>query len=211
VARARRRWIREQGFLGPSRLIDKTAVSTDMARLRRRAASGVRLIGIVPLGKWETITFVAALRHNKMIAPMVVDDAMTGEMFLAYVESCLFPVLQRKDIVVMDNCRIHLGAAIRKAIEKSGRHFVIFEVFTQPQPIELPYSKFDIFAQSSRTHYTGAHSSNSHLPPTGQPPRMCQLFHARRLCADSCDCGQSFQSIADSIPMIADSSPIDGI
>jgi hypothetical protein len=59
--------------------IDETAVSTNMARLRGRAASGVRVIGIVPLGKWETITFVAALRHNKMIAPMVVDGAMTGD------------------------------------------------------------------------------------------------------------------------------------
>src|SRR6516225_463036 len=100
VARARRRWIREQGFLDPARLvfIDETAVSTNMARLRGRAASGVRVIGIVPLGKWETITFVAALRHNKMIAPMVVDGAMTGEMFLAYVESCLVPVLRRNDI-----------------------------------------------------------------------------------------------------------------
>ena len=62
----------------------------------------------------------AALRHNKMIAPMVVDGAITGEMFLAYVESCLVPVLRRNDIVVMDNCRIHLGAGIRTAIEKSG-------------------------------------------------------------------------------------------
>ena len=66
MARARRRWIREQGFLDPARLvfIDETAVSTNMARLRGRAASGVRVIGIVPLGKWETITFVAALRHK---------------------------------------------------------------------------------------------------------------------------------------------------
>ena len=81
MARARRRWIREQGFLDPARLvfIDETAVSTNMARLRGRAASGVRVIGIVPIGKSETITFVAALRHNKMIAPMVVDGAMIGE------------------------------------------------------------------------------------------------------------------------------------
>src|SRR5437773_8841454 len=71
VARARRRWIREQGMLDPARLvfIDETAVSTNMARLRGRAPRGVRVIGSVPLGRWETITFVAALRHNKMIAP----------------------------------------------------------------------------------------------------------------------------------------------
>jgi hypothetical protein len=45
---------------------------------------------------------------------------MTGEMFLAYIEKCLVPMLRRNDIVVMDNCRIHLGPGIRRAIEKSG-------------------------------------------------------------------------------------------
>ena len=80
VARARRRWIREQGMLDPARLvfIDETAVSTNMVRLRGRAPRGVRVIGAVPLGRWQTITFVAALRYNKMVAPMVVEGAMTG-------------------------------------------------------------------------------------------------------------------------------------
>ena len=78
-------------MLDPARLVflDETAVSTNMARLRGRAPRGVRVIGAVPLGRWETITFVAALRYNKMIAPMVVEGAMTGEMFLAYIEKCL--------------------------------------------------------------------------------------------------------------------------
>ena len=61
------------------------AVSTNLARLRGRAPKGVRVIGIVPLGSWETITVVAALRYNKITAPMVIEGAMTGEMFLAYV------------------------------------------------------------------------------------------------------------------------------
>ena len=88
VARARQRWVREQGMLDPARLvfIDETAVSTNMVRLRGRAPRGVRLIGRVPLGNWETITFVAALRHNKLTAPMVLEGAMSGEMFRAYVE-----------------------------------------------------------------------------------------------------------------------------
>ena len=93
VARARRRWIREQGMLDPARLvfIDETAVGANLVRVRGRAPSGDRVIGTVPLGAWETITFVAALRHNKMTAPMVVEGAMTGEMFLAYIEQCLVP------------------------------------------------------------------------------------------------------------------------
>ena len=85
-------------MLDPARLvfIDETAVSTNMVRLRGRAPRGVRVIGAVPLGRWETITFVAALRHNKMVAPMVIEGAMTGEMFLAYVENCLVPMLRHR-------------------------------------------------------------------------------------------------------------------
>ena len=92
VARARRRWIRERGLLDPARLvfIDETAVSTNMVRLKARAPRGVRVIGTVPLGAWETITFVAGLRHNKMTAPMVVEGAMNGEMFHAYVGSAWY-------------------------------------------------------------------------------------------------------------------------
>src|SRR6202166_1557484 len=87
VARARRRWMREQGMFDPARLvfIDETAVSTNMVRLRGRAPRGIRLIGHVPLGEWKTITFVAALRHNKMTAPMGFEGQMNGELFLAYL------------------------------------------------------------------------------------------------------------------------------
>ena len=51
---------------------------------------------------------------------MLVEGAMTGEMFLAYVENCLVPTLRRNDIVVMDNCRVHLGTGIGRAIETVG-------------------------------------------------------------------------------------------
>ena len=91
------------------------------ARARRRAAApwGVRLIGRVPLGERKTFIFVAALRYNKMIAPMVADGPMTREMSLAYVGQCLIPTLERNDIVVMDNFRGHKVAGIREAIERA--------------------------------------------------------------------------------------------
>jgi transposase len=145
VARARRRWIREQGMFDPARLvfIDETAVSTNMVRLRGRAPRGERVIGTVPLGAWETITFVGALRHNKITAPMVIEGAMTGEMFLAYVEQCLVPTLRRNDTVVMDNCRVHLVAGIQEAIERARATLRYLAKYSPDlNPIELPYSKF---------------------------------------------------------------------
>ena len=59
---------------------------------------------------------------------------MTGEMFLAYVENYLVPMLRRNDIVMMDNCRVHLGPGIRRAIEKAGRDTALpAEIFARPQ------------------------------------------------------------------------------
>ena len=80
VARARRRWIREQGLLDPARLvfIDETATSTNMVRLRGRSLRGQRLVGYVPQGHWKTITLVAGLRDDGMVAPLVIDGAMNG-------------------------------------------------------------------------------------------------------------------------------------
>ena len=132
----------------PARLvfIDEIAVSTNMARLRGRGPRGARVIGTVPLGTWQTITFVAALRHNKMTAPMVIEGAMTGEIFLAYVKQCLVPTLRRNDIVVMDNCPIHLRAGIREAIEKAAATLRYLPKYSPDlNPIEMPYSKFKTF------------------------------------------------------------------
>ena len=132
-------------MLDPARLvfIDETAVSTNMVRLRGRAPRGVRLIGRVPLGNWETITFVAALRHNKLTAPMVLEGAMSGEMFRAYVEQCLVPALERGDVVVMDNFAAHKVPGVREAIEKAGATLRYLPKYSPDlNPIELPYSKF---------------------------------------------------------------------
>jgi hypothetical protein len=109
-------------MLDPATLVflDETAVGTNMVRLRGRAPRGVRLVGEVPLGIWETITFVAALRHHNMMAPMVVKGAMNGGMFPAYVERCLVPKLRRGDIFVMDNFQAHKAAGIEEANESAG-------------------------------------------------------------------------------------------
>jgi transposase len=151
VARARRRWIREQGLLDPAHLvfIDETAVSTNMVRLYGRGPRGERVIDEVPQGTWRTITFVAALRHDKMVAPMVFDGAMTGEMFVAYLEHCLVPTLKRNDIVVMDNLRAHKVAGVREAIETAGRTLRYLPQYSPDlNPIEMPFSKFKTYLRT---------------------------------------------------------------
>ena len=148
MARARRRWIREQGLLDTTHLvfIDETSVNTNMTRLFGRAPRGERVIGRVPFSAWKTVTFVAALRHDGMTAPMMIKGAMNGEAFLAYVDQCLVPTLKRGDIVVMDNVSVHKVEGVREAIEAASATLRYLPPYSPDlNPIELSYSAFKAF------------------------------------------------------------------
>lgn len=115
IARKRARWKARQGSIDPRRLvfIDETWAKTNMAPLRGWGPRGQRLIGRAPFGHWNTMTFVAALRHDGIVAPWVIDGPINGESFRTYVEQVLVPELRGGDIVVMDNLGSHKAPAIR--------------------------------------------------------------------------------------------------
>lgn len=142
MARARRRWIREQGLLDPARLvfIDETAVTTNMVRLNGWNPRGERLVGDVPMGKWETVTFIAGLRQTGIVAPMLIKGAMNGETFLAYIEQCLVPTLERRDIVVIDNVSFHKVSGVEEAIQAGGATLRYLPQYSpELNPIELVF------------------------------------------------------------------------
>src|SRR3546814_12703162 len=92
-----------------------------MAPLRGWGPRGQRLIGKAPHGHWRTLTFLAALRHDRIEAPCLFDGPITGQKFQAYVEQFLLPTLQPGDIVVLDNLVTHKGKALRRAIRPQTR------------------------------------------------------------------------------------------
>jgi len=156
VARARRRWIRQQGFLDTTRLvfIDETGITLNMVRLRGRCPRGERLISDVPQGAWKTITFMAALRHNKLTAPMVLDGPINAMAFIAYIEQCLAPTLRRGDIVMIDNLPAHKVPGVKEAIEAAGATLQYLPKYSPDlNPIEMPFAKFKAFLRkvSERT------------------------------------------------------------
>jgi transposase len=130
--------------LEPARLvfIDETGASTKMARRYGRAPRGKRCRAAVPHGHWKTTTFVGALRLEGMTAPMVLDGAMHGAAFLAYVEQVLVPTLKPGDIVVMDNLPAHKPLAVRQAIEAAGAELRFLPPYSPDfNPIEMAFSK----------------------------------------------------------------------
>jgi transposase len=130
-------------FLRPTR---QTSVNTNMVRLYGRCPCGVRLVDHVPFGQWETMTFVSALRHDAMVAPMLIEGPMNGELFLAYVEQCLVPTLKPNDIVVVDNLPSHKVAGVVEAIEAAGATLRYLPQYSPDlNPIEMPFSKFKAY------------------------------------------------------------------
>ncbi len=148
VARRRLAWFEAQPDLNPKRLvfIDETGASTKMARRYGRSARGSRCRAPIPHGHWKTTTFVGALRLDGMTAPMVLDGAMHGTAFLAYVEQVLAPTLKSGDIVIMDNLPAHKSTAVRDAIENAGAELRCLPPYSPDfNPIEMAFSKFKAF------------------------------------------------------------------
>lgn len=121
-----------------------------MARFYGRSPRGERLIGRVPFGAWETLTLVAGLRCDEMTAPMVIEGAMNGETFLAYIEQCLAPTLGRGDIVVMDNLKAHKVAGIKDAVEAAGAKLRYLPKYSPDlNPIEMSFSKLKAYMRKA--------------------------------------------------------------
>ena len=113
-----------------------------MARTHGRAPRGERLRAAIPHGHWMTTTFVAGLRTSGMMAPMVLDGPINGELFQHYVDQILVPELRAGDIVIMDNLGSHKGAGVRAAIEAAGAALLYLPPYSRDfNPIEKAFSK----------------------------------------------------------------------
>jgi transposase len=144
VARKRARWKTYQDRLDPARLvfIDETWAKTNMTRLRGWAPRGQKLLAKVPQGHWRTLTFLAALRRDRIDAPCVIDGPINGENFLAYVEQVLVPTLKPGDIVIIDNLGSHKAKAVRRAIRAAGARLFFLPPYSPDlNPIEQVFAK----------------------------------------------------------------------
>ena len=113
-----------------------------MAPLRGWAPRGSRLIAKVPHGHWQTTTFLAALRHDRIDAPWLLEGPIDGESFTRYVEKVLVPTLRPGDIVIMDNLGSHKGKAIRQLIRSAGAKLIFLPKYSPDlNPIEQVFAK----------------------------------------------------------------------
>jgi len=122
--------------------IDETWIKTNMAPLRGWAPRGRRLKALVPFGHWKTLTFVAALRCDRIAAPFVLDGPINGVAFQSYVADVLAPTLKPGDVVVLDNLGSHKGKAVREAVRAAGAKLLFLPPYSPDlNPIEQVFAK----------------------------------------------------------------------
>ena len=142
IAPRRAQWTKHQSRTDPERLVFIDATWTDMAPLRGWAPPGQRLKAKVPHGHWKTMTFLAALRHDRIDAPWLLDGPINAESFPTYVDRVLVPTLKPGDIVSMDNLGSHEGKAVRQAIRSAGaKLFCLPKYSPDLNPIERLFAK----------------------------------------------------------------------
>jgi transposase len=175
--------MREQGMFDPARLvfIDENCTNTAMVRLRGRAPRGARLVDYAPQGHWKTITFVGGLRQRAMTAPFVLEGAMNGPMFLAYVKQCLVPTLKRGEIVLMDNLPVHRVAGVAEAIEGAGATLIYLPKYSPDlNPIEFGLQQTQGASARGRAYDLAPPSDRSRRYRFHRT-RMLQLFPTCRI------------------------------
>ncbi len=122
--------------------VDETSLKTNMAKTTGWSPRGTRLVDHVPFGHWNTQTFIAALRHDRLDAPWVIDGAMNRELFELYVETQLAPTLQAGDVIILDNLSSHKSPDAALALKSVGAWFLFLPPYSPDlNPIEMAFAK----------------------------------------------------------------------
>ena len=128
-----------------------------MAPLRGWSGRGERLRDKVPFGRWKTMTFLAALRHDRITAPCIFDGPIDGASFRAWVEQFLLPTLSPGDVVIMDNLGAHKSCAVRHAIRSVGARRLFLPAYSPDlNPIEQVFAKLKTLLRKARARTADA-------------------------------------------------------
>jgi transposase len=133
------------------KFFDESGVTTSMTRTWGRAPKGERIAEATPQGHWRVLTTLAAMSLRGMEAAMTIEAATDGEIFTAYVEQVLCPILQPGDVVVLDNLSAHKVAGVAEKVEACGAKLVYLPPYSPDlNPIEKAWSKFKQYLRKAK-------------------------------------------------------------
>lgn len=133
------------------KFIDESGSNLALTRLFGRAAPGVRVAEGVPQNYGENVTMLAAIGVGGVSAPMTVNGAVDGAVFLVYVREVLVPTLSEGDIVVMDNLSAHKVVGVAEAIAACGARVEYLPPYSPDyNPIEKCWSKIKSYLRKAK-------------------------------------------------------------
>ena len=122
--------------------IDETSLKTNMAKTTGWSPCGARLVDHAPFGHWQTQTFIAALRHDRLDAPWVIGGPINRELFDLYIETQLVPTLHKGDVVILDNLATHRSPKAAAILKDIGAWFLFLPPYSPDlNPIEMAFAK----------------------------------------------------------------------
>jgi transposase len=122
--------------------IDETGLNTKLARLYGRSRRGERCRSAIPHGPWQSSTFLAALRHEQVTAPFLVDGPLDAEVFLASLQQVLVPGLQTGDPLILDNLATHKVQGVAPLLRAKGVELRYLPPYSPDlNPIEPAFAK----------------------------------------------------------------------
>jgi transposase len=163
--------------------IDETWAKTNMTRRHGRSPRGTRLIAKLPPGRWRTLTFLAALRCDRIAESCVIDRPINGTSFRAYVEQFLVPTLSAGDIVVMDNLGSHKSQAVHHLIRSAGAKLFFLPRYSPDlNPIGQVFAKLKTLLRKNRSAPPRPPGAPSARLSITSNPRNAPTSSLRRLC-----------------------------
>jgi len=149
-----------------------------MIRTHGRSPRGQRLVDKAPRGHWNTMTFLAALRHDRIDAPCLFEGAINAQRFLAYVEQALVPTLRKGDVVIMDNLASHKSKAVREAIRGAGAHLLFLPKYSPDlNPIEQLFAKLKaLLRNAAERTFDGVSNRIGQILATFSPQECANYF-----------------------------------
>ena len=168
--------------------LDETGITTNLLRRYGRAPRGARVHDHAPCGRWQTSTFLAALRVTGLTAPGVFDGAIDGESFRAYIDQILVPTLHPGDIVIADNLGAHKVAGIQRALQAAGATLWYLPPYSPDlNPIELCFAKLKALVRTARCRSTETlwpflGECLAHFSPDDFEAAKCR--YVKRICPD---------------------------
>jgi transposase len=122
--------------------IDETGLNTKMARHYGRCPLGQRCLSVIPHGHWQSSTFIAALRHESIEAPFLIEGPVDAEVFTAYLEQVLCPQLRAGDTLILDNLATHKIQNVGQLLSARGVGVRYLPPYSPDlNPIELAFAK----------------------------------------------------------------------